>query len=195
MKRNSKRTVDTAEYKKRRRIRYEIIIQNTGDSKLANKARSWSDDRILRELGYYVPKRIKHHKLVQKPKPIVTPIIPIGKPKRPKKLTKKQVQDQLKRQHYLEAKKRRKAKVKTIRIKMWADWFKKGNDPERDPTFQRLLKTVERVNKIKGEDPHSTVGFTIVYNAFIHQEPVSDWIEKTVFIGFDKEEYVIRQII
>ena len=188
-------TVDTLEYKKRRRIRYEIIIQNTGDSKLANKVRSWSDDRILHELGYYVPKRIKHHKIVQKPKPIVTPIIPVGKPKRPKKLTKKQVQDQLKRQHYLEAKKRRKAKVKIIRIKMWADWFKKGNDPERDPTFQRLLKTVERVNKIKGEDPHSTVGFTIVYNAFIHQESVSDWIEKTVFIGFDKEEYVIRQII
>ncbi len=195
MKRNSKRTVDTSEYKKRRRIRYEIIIQNTGDSKLANKARSWSDDRILRELGYYVPKRIKHHK-IQPPKP--QPIIQVAPPariKKPRQLTKKELASKLKREHYELAKKKRKAKIKNLRIKEWASWFKEGLDPAGDPTFQRILKTVERVNKIKGEDPHSTVGFTIVYNAFIHQEPVSVWLEKITFIGFDHEEYIVRKIV
>ena len=126
---------------------------------------------------------------------MIIPIIPTARPKKPRKLTKKELASKLKREHYELAKKKRKAKIKNLRIKEWASWFKEGLDPAGDPTFQRILKTVERVNKIKGEDPHSTVGFTIVYNAFIHQEPVSVWMEKTVFIGFDKEEYVIRQII
>jgi hypothetical protein len=202
MKRNSKRTVDTAEYKKRRRIRYEIIIQNTGDSKLANKARSWSDDRILRELGYYVPKRIKHHK-IQSPKPVIIPIIPTTRPKKPRKLTKKQIADQAKRQHYLEAKKRRKAKIMNLRIPMWAEWSGKDKDTyyQTNPTWHWLTNEARRVNKLNGiqNDPgenfsDDSEGYTIVYNAFIHQEKVSDWIEKTTFIGFDHEEYIVKEI-
>ena len=203
MKRNSKRTVDTTEYKKRRRIRYEIIIQNTGDSKLANKARSWSDDRILHELGYYVPKRIKHHKIVQKPKPIVTPIIPVGKPKRPKKLTKKQIDEVARKQRYFEAKKKRKAKIFKIRTEMWALWSGDDKDTyyKTNSTWHWLTNEARRVNKLNGipnepgvnySDDHE--GYTTVYNAFIHQERVSDWIEKLTFIGFDHEEYVVKEI-
>ena len=203
MKRNSKRTIDTAEYKKRRRIRYEIIIQNTGDSKLANKARSWSDDRILRELGYYVPKRIKHHKLVQKPKPVITPIIPSPKPKKPKKLTKKQIDEVARKQRYFEAKKKRKAKIFNIRVGMWSLWSGKDKDIyyQTVPTWHWLTNEARRVNKLSGiaNDPgedfsDNSQGYIIVYNAFIHQERVSDWVEKTTFIGFDNEAYMVKEI-
>lgn len=191
------RKTDTPEYKRRRRIRYQLIIENTGDTKLANRARSWSDDRILHELGFYIPKRIKHHRIAQPPKPVIIPIEKPIKAKKPKKLTKQQIIDQAKHERYLLAKAKRKARIFQSRVKEWANWSGPDKDRfyETDPTWRRLVNAVHRVNKLKGNsDPDDKMGYSIVYNAFIHQESIADWMEKMIFIGFDHETYRVTRL-
>lgn len=49
----TKRQINAAQRK-----RYAIVYKQTGDSKLAHKARKWSDERILNELGVKVTKKV-----------------------------------------------------------------------------------------------------------------------------------------
>jgi hypothetical protein len=175
-----------------------VILESTGDSKLAAKARSWSNDRILHELGFYVPKKIKHRKVkpIIRQKPVIEAVSLKGKGKKPRKLTKKEIAEAYKRQRYAEAKERRKKRIKTARIKQWAIWS--GADKDRyydtDKTWRWLTNSARRVNKLKGLSTDDAEGYMIVYNAYIHQEPIADWIEKMVFIGFDHEEYKVVEL-
>ncbi len=198
-------TQDTPEYKRIRKIRYQLIMESTGDSKLAAKARSWSNDRILHELGFYVPKKIKHRKVkpIIRQKPVIEAVSLKGKGKKPRKLTKKEIADAYKRQRYAEAKERRKKRIKTARIKQWAVWSGVDKDRyyETDRTWRWLTNSARRVNRIKGfkneegkNYSENEEGYMIVYNAYIHQEPIADWIEKMVFIGFEHETYKVVEI-
>jgi len=189
LKKRSKR-INALSKSVKRRIKSHAIKNATGDAQLADRARDWSLDRILNELG-----------IIIKMKDIVT-----GKPEPLKRMTKKDVAEkqerldkfkyaierdvsplearQYKRKSYDEIDRfiafdkpkntvnlqYKRARTKKQRDALWIEYSKREG---RLPI--QIEERAKRLNRSKGLDENDHYGFITLYYAFVENEPIARW--------------------
>jgi len=188
----------------REQKRYTAVRNAYGDVKLANKARGWSDDRILNELGVKIPKSMPKLKAMPTDE---------AKTRKSLELTKFQYARQqgiepieaIRVKQYKKSKidatkdfltisaKTLNAETKLQRMRLWAEWSKpitrkKKKHSKTDPDIYietnnlppALVKLARQINAdtMMDEKHHADrtdrYGFAVIYYAFVENRPVSD---------------------
>lgn len=150
----------------KQRLRYAAIRNAYGDASLARKARHWSDERIYKELGVVLPKRVPK---LRKFKPVTV---------KRKQRELERFQDAKKAGINIDLARRLKTtsrnKVTTVRERLdqWRIWAS-------DDTFPRMLVSeAMKINREEGLDPHASYGYTVVFYAYVENENIGKWHEE-----------------
>jgi hypothetical protein len=176
----------------KRTIRYRAIRNAYGDSKLADKARNWSDERIYNELAIKVPNRpIKLRKLpsvttqkrkareLKKVKLLIASGIGAEEARYLRRESYKEINEYIKEIYYIPVDdedeitdvgiaKTREEK----RREQWKSWSPR-NFP--DWVVEMAEKINATTNALGGED--DSYGYAVVYNAYTKEETVDKWMK------------------
>jgi hypothetical protein len=177
----------------KRTIRYRAIRNTYGDSKLADKARNWSDERIYNELAIKVPKRpIKLRKLpsvttqkrkareLKKVKLLIASGIGAEEARYLRRESYKEINKYIQEIYYIPVDDEDEkiigggiAKTREEeRREQWKAWSPK-NFP--DWVVEMAEKINATTNALGGED--DSYGYAVVYNAYTKGEPVDKWMK------------------
>lgn len=187
--------------------RYNAVYNAWADTKIASRARFWSEKKIYNELGVIVPKRIPKRKTISKTR-------------------KKTLSNQLEkfrvliltedpREAYLKSRgvkpKVKKSKKKTSkdqelrkkRIAQWKVWSENKSFPEdikreaRDIN-RRSLKSYVSKNKLSKYESldlykNHSFGWAVMYNAYIWGENSKEWEEMLKQVDVFNEIYTFTR--
>jgi hypothetical protein len=177
----------------KRTIRYRAIRNTYGDSKLADKARNWSDERIYNELAIKVPKRpIKLRKLpslttqkrkareLKKVKLLIASGIGAEEAFYLRRESYKEINKYIQEIYYIPVDDEDEkitgggiAKTREEeRREQWKAWSPK-NFP--DWVVEMAEKINATTNALGGED--DSYGYAVVYNAYTKEETVDKWMK------------------
>lgn len=175
----------------KRTIRYRAIRNAYGDSKLADKARNWSDERIYMELGIKVPNRpIKLRKLpsvatrkrkareLKKVKLMLRSGIGVEEARKLRRDSYNDINEYIQETRYETYEKDVRYDSTTTeqqRRSQWKEWSKTGF-----PDW--VINMVNRINvegrALGGKD--DSYGFAVVYNAYTKNEDIEKWMKLLV---------------
>jgi hypothetical protein len=170
--------------------RYRSVVNATGDVKLARQMRGRSESYIFATYGIKVPKKAPRLKEYTKETRYRKQLevrryryaIERGvKPQEALKLKKrsfKYIEEKARYYTPVEPPKTVKAKPvelsRDARIKKWSSWSKKANK-EGFPPY--LKNKAQEINIKNGFDVNSKYGFTVMFYAYIENEPTSKWLK------------------
>ena len=159
--------------KEREQLRYRYVRNLTGDAKLAQQARGWGQERILKELGIVLPdSKPKLQTLTKERKERLRQLQENKKKYAVRKgldaddarlyslNTYKEIEREVRYREKYKLKGKLGSADKGVRMDTWSEWGKEDAYP---PSLSRNARLV---NLRKGLDINASYGFAIMYYAF-----------------------------
>lgn len=174
----------------RERRRYRVVVNATGDVKLARQLRARSDQFIYENYGIKVTKtipkirevsketRYKKQLQARKVRYAIERGVPVEQAIKLKKTSFNEIEKRAR--YYTPVNPPKSVRIskpestRKDRIEHWREWSKKENK-EGFPMF--IKRQAERINLKMGFDVNAKYGYTVMFYSYIEKESISKWLK------------------